>query len=706
MTAVAEDEPGADMPPATPAPRAAAAFVTRTANTQTATARTARTQPAAGPVKEPSRMNTSASTATPTATATSPEAATGAGPEADTAAAAKRAAAASAAAAAANSAAAADALSAEVLIRCWVREYRIPVPTGGPMRLAFPATGVTVEVDVDAWSAVGWHRFGPAYPVAPPVFSRRAGAPKYPSLRRPGGDESDVRDDDSAWQSSSWLPQAPPVPLDAATLAVLIGREAGGGPQSVADLAGRVVDSTRRIANHLAAGTTQGETRFLWAEKALVAGHPFHPAPKARVGFGDADAVRYSPELSGTFQLHWWAADPSIVSHDCADPTDAVRILARLLDGERPPGARDGAAILVPAHPWQSNDLLQRPEIAELIDRGLLQHLGAYGKPWHATSSIRTVYRPDAPYMLKLPLALHITNSKRENLRKELLRGVEVRRMLDAGLARSLHAAHPGFAIVGDPAWIAVDTGGIGLDAVIRENPFGPTDRVYCVAAFADLGYGASKGGHRTENLLAGILNGTAGRTGLRPAEATLDWFTRYLEAVVIPVLWLDAEHGVTLEAHQQNTLVVLDPHGLPEGGRYRDNQGYYFRESAIGHLSQFAAHPGAASDSVVPDRVVDERLAYYLGVNNLLGMIGALGATGLADERHLIRRAREVLGRFALERAAVGRRHTPTEVLLNAPTLPCKANLLTRVAGLDELVGPLETQSVYVPIPNPLAVP
>jgi siderophore synthetase component len=43
---------------------------------------------------------------------------------------------------------------------------------------------------------------------------------------------------------------------------------------------------------------------------------------------------------------------------------------------------------------------------------------------------------------------------------------------------------------------------------------------------------------------------------------------------------------------------------------------------------------------------------------------------------------------------------------MLDAPTLRCKANLLTRVAGLDELVGPLETQSVYVPIPNPLAVP
>jgi len=100
---------------------------------------------------------------------------------------------------------AADALSAEVLLRCWVRESRIPVPTGGPMRLAFPASGMTVEVDVDAWSAVGWHRFGPAYPVSLPVHSRATGAPRAGSLARPVGDEE--VDADSAWNAASWRPR-------------------------------------------------------------------------------------------------------------------------------------------------------------------------------------------------------------------------------------------------------------------------------------------------------------------------------------------------------------------------------------------------------------------------------------------------------------------------------------------------------------------
>lgn len=42
---------------------------------------------------------------------------------------------------------------------------------------------------------------------------------------------------------------------------------------------------------------------------------------------------------------------------------------------------------------------------------------------------------------------------------------------------------------------------------------------------------------------------------------------------------------------------------------------------------------------------------------------------------------------------------------MLSQESLPCKANLLTRVHDMDELVGSLETQSVYVDVTNPLAV-
>jgi siderophore synthetase component len=197
---------------------------------------------------------------------------------------------------------------------------------------------------------------------------------------------------------------------------------------------------------------------------------------------------------------------------------------------------------------------------------------------------------------------------------------------------------------------------------------------------------------------LAVIVGRLAERTGRPAAAVATEWFLRYLDEVVRPVLWLDGEAGIALEAHQQNTLVLLDADGWPNGGHYRDNQGYYFRESHRDALERQLPGIGAQSDTFVTDEVADERFAYYLGINNVLGLIGAFGAQRLADEEVLLAAFR----RFLTD-AAGGSSSLP-ERLLHSPHLRCKANLLTRLHGMDELVGPVDTQSVYVTLPNPLA--
>jgi len=138
-----------------------------------------------------------------------------------------------------------------------------------------------------------------------------------------------------------------------------------------------------------------------------------------------------------------------------------------------------------------------------------------------------------------------------------------------------------------------------------------------------------------------------------------------------------------------------------PAGGRYRDNQGYYFRESRRAELDARLPGIGERSDTFVSDEVTDERFAYYLAINNVLGLIGAFGSQRLADEKLLLAAFRRFLADTATGPA---RLRTPLPAhLLDSPVLRCKANLLTRLHGLDELVGPVDTQSVYVTITNPL---
>ncbi|MFF0161018.1 IucA/IucC family protein [Streptomyces sp. NPDC005263] len=593
---------------------------------------------------------------------------------------------------------AAGAAAAENLLRCWAREANLTAPGDGVLRIPLRAAGTALLAPVRYWSPTGWHRFGSPY---------LADAPE----------------------------DAPPV--DAVTIAALLAREtlytaspATGAtvPEAAArtrsrpavdatDLVARVADSVRRTGTFLSerrSHPADAPHLFLAAEQALTLGHPLHPAPKSREGLTEAEVHLFSPESRGSFPLHWLAVDPSVIVSDSAWTergrlVPAAQLTARLSGGCLP--LPEGHTAL-PLHPWQLREVTHRPEAAALFEAGLLKDLGAHGAPWHPTSSLRTVHRPDAPAMLKLSLGLRITNSRRENLRKELHRGVEVHRLLRSGLFTQWQAAHRGFDIVRDPAWLAVDAsdGPVpGLDVMIRHNPFSPADDVSCIAGLVSPRphiTPPTAGGRDADrpvlrSRLAEVVTRLAGRTGRPRRTVAAEWFLRYLEQVIRPILWLDAEAGIALEAHQQNTLVLLDQYGWPAGGRYRDNQGYYFRESRRSELDARLPGIGEHSDTFVSDEVADERFTYYLAINNVLGLIGAFGSQRLADEQLLLAAFRHFLADVA--RGPGRLRGTLPARLLDSPVLRCKANLLTRLHGLDELVGPVDTQSVYVTIANPL---
>ncbi|KOV58440.1 IucA/IucC family protein [Streptomyces sp. MMG1121] len=587
---------------------------------------------------------------------------------------------------------AAQCAATENLLRCWVRETDLAAPTSGVLRLPLPASGTSLLVPVRYWSPTGWHRFGP------PRFTN--------------------------------APDSAP-PLDAVTLAALLTRETTSAPIPVAacpgpgddgDLVARVADSLRRTVTFIRdrrEHPAEVPDLFLGAEQALLLGHPLHPTPKSREGLTEAEARLYSPELHGSFPLHWLAVSPSLLATDSAwtergRPVPADHLTRRLAGRGLP--LPDGYAAL-PLHPWQARELRHRAPVAALLASGLLRDLGPHGPSWHPTSSVRTVHRSGAPAMLKLSLGLRITNSRRENLRKELHRGVEVHRLLRTGLSQRWQAVHPGFDIVRDPAWLAVDDpGGLavpGLDVMIRHNPFTPADDVACVAGLVsprpvaepvsepDATSSAQPAAWPVRSRLAQLTARLAARTRRPVGAVAAEWFLRYLEQVVRPVLWLDSEAGIALEAHQQNTLLLLDGNGWPAGGRYRDNQGYYFRESRRAELDARLPGIGERSDTFVADEVTDERFAYYLAINNVLGLIGAFGSQRLADERLLLAAFRRFLTDLASGPAAL--RTSLPRHLLDSPVLRCKANLLTRLQGLDELVGPVDTQSVYVTLTNPL---
>ncbi len=496
--------------------------------------------------------------------------------------------------------------------------------------------------------------------------------------------------------------------LDLGTLVALtaaeVGRSRGAGATD--DLLYHALDSRRAIERFVRAradddslGAT--EWTFREAEQSLVFGHLLHPTPKSREGIASHDAPRYAPELRGSFPLSYVRADPELLEEGSAREEGASEWVRRALreDPQVPEGVAETDDALVPLHPWQADHLRRQPRVRRLVEDGKVEFLGEVGREFYPTSSVRTLYSPDAPFMVKGSLAVRITNSVRTNKRPELERGVAVAELLDAGLGRELDRRFPHFGIVRDPTYLTLggdlmDGEESGFEVVLRENPF-RGENAENVAPVVDLCQDGIDGPSR----LAHLVEGVAEREGIASADAAAEWFRRYLAAAIRPVLWLYLTYGVGLEAHQQNAVLSVEE-GYPEAFYYRDNQGYYFAESTYPEIDAMLPGVGERADTLVPDAVADERIRYYVVLNDAFGVINALGTAGLVDERRLLSVLREELEEL---REFDRPESSLLESLLSDRRLPCKANLLTRAHGMNELVGSLENQSVYTEVPNPL---
>jgi siderophore synthetase component len=449
------------------------------------------------------------------------------------------------------------------------------------------------------------------------------------------------------------------------------------------------------------AGLTGDEVSFIAAEQGLIAGHGIHPCPKSREGMTKADQRRYSPEFATSFPLRWFAVERNLfhTGHSEGSPS-AENWLETTLGGELA-GLKahlpTGAFALLPVHPWQADHMLKDSAVAALVADGRLIDCGEAGKPWFATSSVRTLYRPDVPFMLKVSLGVGITNSVRVNLARELLRGDDMYRFRRHPLWQDFSCSYPGLTLVPDPAYMGVKNDGTvidGLSVSMRENPFNGAHADRNVSLLAALCEHLPERGSR----LGALIRKRARLEG-RPLNAVAtDWFGRFLRVFLRPVFGLYLRHGIAMEAHQQNMLIEIEQ-GYPIGVFYRDNQGFFHHERSHRALAEALPGLGEASGSIFGEEPVDERLLYYAFINSVLGMIGALGREALVKETVLIAMLRdELLQLEALEGANSG-----LVKKMLAPTLHCKANLKTRLARMDELVGPLETQSVYLEIANPM---
>lgn len=473
-------------------------------------------------------------------------------------------------------------------------------------------------------------------------------------------------------------------------IAATESRTGATNPEIKAQIANSVAMTAALLeASRRAPCPDQEQTDYLRSEAGLPFGHAFHPTPKAREGT-DIDAmVRYSPEAGQPFDLDYFSVAADHLRKRQADGASAVDMMSACLP------VRDGDRQVLPVHPVQARMLRADPRIARALDEGWLRDLGTHPRPFHATSSVRTVIGAGDPWFLKLSLAIRMTNCVRKNAAYELDGAVAVTDIL-SGYQEKWRRIFPCFRLLAEPASLSVDAvGWTDADRTALIEGFGVILR-QSLQAIAPPGSRAVLAGALFSPATSGPPLIRQLLDGRSPAERVA-WIGRYAALLVPPVLHALFHDGVVFEPHLQNVVVSLLG-DEPEGIYLRDYEGVKLTARA-----RPSAMPNDLSDTAKAALRYDDetgwrRVAYCLFVNHLGEAMRLLG-----DDDPQVEAAcwAAVATAVAAWRRSFGTPESEMRLgpLLAGGPLPAKTMLLTRFqrrrdrdASYVDVAGPFAT--------------
>ncbi|KMV29458.1 hypothetical protein AB733_17220 [Photobacterium swingsii] len=326
-------------------------------------------------------------------------------------------------------------------------------------------------------------------------------------------------------------------------------------------------------------------------ETSLDEGHPYHPSFKARTGFSLDDHQSYGPEAGQTFSLRWLAVKQSYLNVQL--PLDPVSFwlqelgerhwhqLTQLLAQHQGDWQSYG---LVPIHPWQWQQLQQAWLLDAQRNKSVID-LGELGDAYRATQSVRTLMNVSDPLKahIKLPMNMVNTSSRRtlephsicsapaisEWIANIVASDPELTHLVALKEYAGIHFQPPECALNQAPA-----DGQLGV--IFRESvqsQLAPNQQAIPFNALMMI-----------ERDGLPFISDWVEKYGL----AT--WLIRLFEVAITPVWHMLVKHGVALEAHGQN-MVLVHQDGWPERLMVRD-----FHESVEYH-ADFLADPTQLPD-------------------------------------------------------------------------------------------------------------
>lgn len=303
--------------------------------------------------------------------------------------------------------------------------------------------------------------------------------------------------------------------------------------------------------------------RYDVLETYLMAGHPYHPCYKSRVGFSLQDNLKYGVEYAQPIHLVWLAVHAALCSENASCSIDAEQFLQQQLSAAEieafhqvltAQGLNAAEYIWLPVHPWQWENTLVHTFFEEIATQKMV-YLGRGTDGYIAQQSLRTLtnlQHPEKPY-IKLSMSLTNTSSSRILAAHAAMNGPLITDWLQSLIDQSELARSLDFAILREVHATAVDF--TKLPASHARQAYGTIGSLWRESIHHYLKPGED----------AIPLNGIShvqkdGQLLIQPwleTHGTEAWLEQFLSVVIQPILFLLHAEGIGSESHGQNIILV-----------------------------------------------------------------------------------------------------------------------------------------------------
>ncbi|EPC02216.1 hypothetical protein L861_16025 [Litchfieldella anticariensis FP35 = DSM 16096] len=305
-------------------------------------------------------------------------------------------------------------------------------------------------------------------------------------------------------------------------------------------------------------------------EGRLQEGHPYHPSYKSRIGFTLADNAEYGPEFQRDIRPVWLAiaiGDCKVSASVAIQPGNFLREELGEATWQRfrkvlvDQGKRPQDYAFLPVHPWQWSRSILLNYHSELA-AGRIVYLGQAQDAYRAQQSIRTLANATCRQKAYLKLALSITNTSTSRIlaAHTVQNSARISDWLHDLVARDRDARHTGVVILREVLGVAYDDSRLADSR--RALAYGSLGAVWRESLHRYLKDGERALAFNGLTQLAG--SGMPMIDGWIRQYGVVAWTQQLLDVTVTPLIHMLYAHGIGLEAHGQNILLI-HRNGWPE---------------------------------------------------------------------------------------------------------------------------------------------